>query len=181
MRIKDEIGETFEDDFMEFDLTLVHDLLDDINNNSAPDLYQAEDLRRRTIVGMRMLTQYEGRLIKITNYLNSKIPAIRSKYAIHYTNEGKKDPTDKTRDYAFKSCPDAEPFEKTLAQATAARTVVQKKYELLSKAHYMYRDLCLRQSGMMPLDGSKNTPRSGSDDDQGSDIIVKQNSVKSWV
>jgi len=155
MNIKDLIGH--DDEFGEFEMSEVMSILRAAENVQASDVAHAEKLQHRCIVGTRILLEYESKIIQTVSKLSAKIPAVRAKYALSYKGEeGEKRPTDKTKDYAYKQCPEALELEEKLGLAMAAKNSLQKYQEVLNKFHYYYRDICARQNGSMKNEGSKN-------------------------
>jgi hypothetical protein len=139
--LKDVIGQSFEDDLGEFDLTEINNISNSLSLEDAIDLAHAELLQLRSLRGADICVEYLSKTIKLVNYLESKINTVRSKASFEYkTTDGTKATAD-MRKLAGEAAPGADDLSNTLAKAKAAKSYLEKKYEIMIRAHHHYKDI----------------------------------------
>jgi len=145
MRLVDLIGEKLEEKFLDFDLTEVQEVLKKLKDIEPIDLAHAELLQQQALRGADVVIEYLGKIVKTVGYLESKVNSIKNKEALEYqTPDGTKATTDMRKWWSEQS-PEVISIQESLAKARAAKTVLEKKYDLLIKSHHHYKEIA---SGM---------------------------------
>jgi hypothetical protein len=62
------IGEGMEDDFLDFDLSEIQEILNNLKNTNAIDLAHSEYLQQRCLNGADVLIEYLGKLTKMAGF-----------------------------------------------------------------------------------------------------------------
>lgn len=140
------IGDKEVEEFESFDLTEVQKVLKTLGNEQGFDLAHSEYLQQRSLYGAELLIDFIAKLVKTTSYLENKINAVKNRVALEYKpTEGKA--TADMRKNAAECSPEAEKLSLQLAKTKAARISIEKKYELLLKTFYFYKELSATQRG----------------------------------
>lgn len=152
----DLVGTDLEEDFLQFDLTDIQQVLENLREIEAIDLSHAEQLQQQALRGADILTGYLGKIVKTVGYLESKVNSTKNKASLEYhPAEGKA--TMEMRKWAADVSPEVEIVQNKLAVAKGSKLVLERKYEILVKAHHHFKDIAqgLRKS---ILGYSSNTP-----------------------
>ena len=138
--VRDLIGSSLEEKFLDFDITDVQEVLSNLKDIDAIDLPHAELLQVRSLYAADLLTSYIGKLVKTVAYLESRLSALKNKAALEYrADEGKT--TVDMKKWASEADPDVQEFQIKLAEAKGTKAVIEKKYDILIKAHHYYKDV----------------------------------------
>src|SRR4051812_2404728 len=78
------IGENLDEDFLQFDLTEIQEILLNLRDTDVIDLAHAESLQQQTLRGADILAGYLGKIIKTTSYLESKMSTTKNKVSLEY-------------------------------------------------------------------------------------------------
>jgi len=152
----DLVGTDLEEDFLQFDLTDIQQVLENLREIEAIDLSHAEQLQQQALRGADILTGYLGKIVKTVGYLEAKVNSTKNKVSLEYNAvEGRT--TMEMRKWAGESAPAVEEVQIKLAKAKASKLVLERKYEILVKSHHHFKDIAqgLRKS---ILGYSSNTP-----------------------
>lgn len=147
VRLGDIVGMDLEEDFLQFDLTDIQQVLVNLGETDAIDLAHAEQLQQQALRGADILTGYLGRIVKTVGYLEAKVNSTKNKVSLEYQpNEGRA--TMEMRKWAGESSPLVEEVQIKLAKAKASKLVLERKYEILVKSHHHFKDIAqgLRKS-----------------------------------
>jgi hypothetical protein len=145
MQLKQLVGDTFTDNFEEFDLAVVQQVLASLSTDQAIDIAHSEKLQQKTLFAADLLTEYLAKLIKTVSYLESKMNSVKNKVSLEYNApEGGKTTADMKKQ-AGESSEEVEKLALQLAKAKGAKSLVERKYELLLKAHHHFKDLSSNQ------------------------------------
>jgi hypothetical protein len=140
--INDIIGTcSLEEEFLHFDVSDVQFILDELNQTNIIDVAHAQYLQQKSLFAANRLCEHLSRLVKITTYLESNISKIRNKAALDYRPDNNAKVTSDLRVYASKSCSEADALESLLAKAKGAKVLLEKKYDLLLKSHYYFKEI----------------------------------------
>lgn len=134
-----ELIETFES----FDMSEAQEVLRQLANTDAIDIAHSERLQQLSLRCADVLIEYVAKLIKTTSYLESKISSMKNKAALEYKPAGGERITADMRKFASEADPEVEKLSILLARVKGAKSLVEKKYDTLLKAHYFYRDVCM--------------------------------------
>lgn len=148
VKLGDFIGVSLEENFMDFDLSEIQDVLMQLRNNDAIDLAHAELLQQQSLRGADILTEYLGRIVKAIGVLEAKINTAKNKAALEYkAPDGARTTTD-MRIWYSAIAPEVEELQIALSKAKASKMVLDKKYDIIIKNHHYYKDIAagLRKS-----------------------------------
>lgn len=137
----DFIGKNMDEDFLEFDLTEIQEILKNLKNTDAIDLAHAEHLAQITLRGADILIEFSSKIVKITTYLESKINSKKNEASLNYEPPtGVKANVD-MRMWAGNCAPEVEKLNILLAKAKGAKVAIEKKFDIMIKAHHQYKDI----------------------------------------
>ena len=141
VRLSDFLGTELEEDFANFDLTEIQDVLLQLRETDAIDLSHAELLQQQALRGADILTGYLGKIVKTIGYLEAKVNTVKNKVSLEYqAPNGVKTTTD-MKIWAGQSSPEVESVSLSLAKAKASKMVLEKKYDILVKSHHHYKQI----------------------------------------
>jgi hypothetical protein len=140
VRLGDFLGTQLEEDFTQFDITDVQEVLKNLSDVAAIDLSHAEFLQQQALRGADLLTEYLGKIVKTIGYLEAKINSTKNKVSLEYmAPEGRT--TSEMKKWAGESSPEVEIVQIKLANAKGSKLVLERKYEILVKAHHHFKDI----------------------------------------
>lgn len=139
--LSDLIGNTFEDEFAEFDLSEIQQVLASLKTDQPiVDVAKCEWFQQKALRGADIITEYLGKVVKLTSHFESKVNSLKNKAALEYTaKEGRT--TAEMKKQAGECSPDIEPWLEKLAKVKAAKVVLEKKYDILIRTHYFYKEI----------------------------------------
>lgn len=141
VRLGDFIGNQLEEDFSQFDLTEIQNVLRYLENTDPVDLAHAEMLQQKALRGADVLTEYLGKIVKTVSYLEGRLNSVKNKVALGYQNpDGGKTTTD-MKIWASNCSPEADDIQIKLSKAKASKMVLEKKYDILIKTHHHYKEI----------------------------------------
>lgn len=136
----DLVGENLEEDFTKFDLTEIKEVLQSLAEVEGIDLSHAEKLQQQALRGADLLSDYLSRMVKTTSYLEAKINSAKNKASLEYVNpEGRT--TADMKIWAGSCAPEVEKLNEQLARAKGSKSALEKKYDILIKAHHHFKDI----------------------------------------
>lgn len=140
VRLGDFMGTELEEDFASFDITDVQEVLSNLSNTDAIDLAHAEFLQQQTLRAADLLTEYLGKIVKTVGYLEAKVNSTKNKVSLNYTAaEGRT--TSEMKKWAGEASPEVEIVQIKLATAKGSKLALERKYEILVKAHHHFKDI----------------------------------------
>jgi hypothetical protein len=140
VRLGDFIGAELEEDFAQFDLTDVQEVLKNLSQVDAIDLSHAELLQQQALRAADLLTEYLGKIIKTIGYLEAKVNTTKNKVSLDYqAPEGRT--TMEMRKWAGEASPEVEALQIKLSIAKGSKMALEKKYDILVKSHHHYKDI----------------------------------------
>lgn len=135
------LGDDLEEVFKEFDMTEIQSVLSTLSETDAIDLSHAELLQQQSLRGADIISEYLGKLIKTVSYLETKINSAKNKAALTYEAPNGARTTADMKKQAGESAPEVEELGIKLARAKGSKSVLEKKYDILIKAHHHYKDI----------------------------------------
>jgi len=141
VRLGDFLGTELEEDFSNFDLTEIQLVLEKLQNTDAIDLAHAELLQQQALRGADILTEYLGKIVKTVGYLETKVNSTKNKVSLSYQAPDGARTTLDMKKWAGESAPEVEQVQIKLAIAKGSKLVLERKYEILVKAHHHFKDI----------------------------------------
>jgi hypothetical protein len=141
VRLGDFIGNQLEEEFVNFDLTEIQQVLVSLQNEDAIDLSHAELLQQRSLRGADILTEYLGKIIKTIGYLETKVNSTKNRVSLAYLAPDGSRTTADMKKWAGESSPEVEEVQIKLAKAKGSKVVLEKKYDILIKSHHHFKDI----------------------------------------
>jgi hypothetical protein len=141
VRLGDFMGTELEEDFMNFDLTEVELVLENLRDIDAIDLIHVEVLQQQALRGADVITGYLGKMVKTIGYLEAKVNSTKNKVSLEYkAPDGAKTTLDMKK-WAADVSPEVETVQIKLASAKGSKLVLDRKYEILVKSHHHFKDI----------------------------------------
>jgi hypothetical protein len=145
--------------FEEFDLTEVQKVLKSLRDNEAFDIAHAEFLQHRSLYAAEILIDMIAKLIKTSGFIESRVNTVKNRAALEYKCEDDKvRVTAEMRKQAGESHPEVEQLGLLLAKTKGARSALEKKYDVLIKMHYYFKELAQGQKQSVITGTSKSIP-----------------------
>jgi hypothetical protein len=141
VRLGDVLGKELESDFDNFDLTEIQDVLDSLKNTDAIDLTHAELLQQQALRGADVLIEYMAKIVKTVGYLETKVNSTRNKVSLEYQAPDGARTTLDMKKWAADVSPEVDAVQIKLASARGSKVYLERKYDVLIKAHHHYKDI----------------------------------------
>lgn len=138
--VGDVIGNDLEDDFASFDLTEIQSVLWTLQSTDAIDLPHAEMLQQQALRGADLLSEYLGKIVKMTGYLEAKVSSTKNRVALEYKSPDGKTTSDMKK-FASESSPEVEAAQIALAKVKGVKVMLEKKFDILVKSHHHWKDI----------------------------------------
>ena len=139
--LKDIVGENLEENFLDFDLTEIQQVLNRLQETDVVDLAHIEMLQQQSLRGADILSEYLSKLIKTVGYLEAKLNSTKNNAALTYQEPNGGKVTADMRKYFSECAPEVEEVQIRLAKAKASKAAIEKKYDIIIRAHHHYKDL----------------------------------------
>lgn len=158
VRLGDVLGSNLEEDFRNFDLTEIQEVLEQLRDIDAIDLAHAELLQQQALRGADILIGYLSKMVKTVGYLESQVNSTKNKVSLEYAAPDGARTTVDMKKWAGESSPEVEKVQIKLAEAKGAKIVLERKYEILIKSHHHFKDIAagLRKSILGYNPGTSN-------------------------
>jgi hypothetical protein len=141
VRLGDLLGNQLEEEFVDFDLSEIQHVLSKLQNEDAIDLAHAEMLQQQSLRGADIITEYLGKIVKTVGYLETKVNSTKNKVSLEYKAPDGSKTTADMKKWAGESSTDVEAVQIKLAKAKGSKIVLEKKYDILIRAHHHYKDI----------------------------------------
>jgi len=141
VRLGDVLGSNLEEDFKNFDLTEIQKVLEQLRDADAIDLAHAELLQQQSLRGADILADYLAKMVKTVAYLESQVNSTKNKVSLDYVAPDGSRTTVDMKKWAGESSPEVEKVQIKLAEAKGAKMALDRKYEILIKAHHHFKDI----------------------------------------
>ena len=135
------IGDQLEDEFANFDLTEIQFTLSTLQRTDAVDLAHAELLQQKSLRGADIIAEHLAKLVKTTSYLESKLNSTKNKASLEYQAPEGTRTTIELKKWAGEISPEVEILATKLSRAKGAKSILEKKYDILIKLHHHYKDI----------------------------------------
>lgn len=139
--VKNLIGENMEEEFMDFDLTEIQQVLSKLQHTDAIDLPHAEMLQQQSLRGADILSEYLSKIVKTVSYLEGKINTAKNKASLNYQSPDGSKITLDMRKWAGEVAPEVEALQESMSKAKGTKVLLEKKYDILIKSHHHYKDI----------------------------------------
>ncbi len=158
VRLGDVLGSKLEEDFKDFDLTEIQQVLEQLRDIDAIDLAHAELLQQQSLRGADIIVGYLSRIVKTVGYLESQVNSTKNKVSLEYVAPDGARTTVDMKKWAGESSPEVEKVQIKLAEAKGAKIVLERKYEILVKSHHHFKDIAagLRKTILGYSSGTSN-------------------------
>jgi hypothetical protein len=141
VRLGDLIGSNPEEEFRNFDLTEVQQVLDTLRETDAIDLAHAEFLQQQALRGADILVEFMAKVVKTVGYLEAKVNSTKNRVSLEYVApDGARTTADMKR-WAADTSPEVETVQNKLAEAKGAKVALERKFDIIVKAHHHYKDI----------------------------------------
>lgn len=137
----DLLGNELEADYKSFDLSEVQEVLDNLRDIEAIDLVHAEILQQKALRGADILAEYLGKIVKTVGYLESKVASTKNRVSLEYQAPDGARTTLDMKKWAGESSPEVDKVQIKLADAKGSKVYLEKKYDILIKAHHHFKDI----------------------------------------
>jgi len=141
--VADLIGGDDEDKFLTFDLTEVQNLVSNLQSDGVDDLGHAMLLQQQALRCADILSEYLGKIVKTISFLDAKISSKKNGVALNYSPPAGTRPSIELRKMAGESDTEVEELQLKYAKAKGAKSVLEKKYDIVVKAHHHYKDIAM--------------------------------------
>jgi hypothetical protein len=141
VRLGDLLGNEVEVDYRNFDLSEVQQVLDNLREIDAIDLAHAEALQQQSLRGADLLAEYLAKMVKTVGYLEAKVSSTKNKVSLDYQAPDGSRTTLDMKKWAGESSPEVEKVQIKLADAKGSKLYLERKYEILIKAHHHFKDI----------------------------------------
>jgi hypothetical protein len=162
VRLSDFLGTELEEDFANFDMTEIEEVLVNLRDIDAIDLAHVEVLQQQALRGADIVAGYLGKMVKTIGYLEAKVNSTKNKVALEYKDPDGSRTTIDMKKWAGESSPEVEKVQIKLAMAKGSKLVLDRKYEILVKSHHHFKDIAagLRKTilGYSPMTPSEKIP-----------------------
>ncbi len=144
--IADLVGISFEDQYLDFDLTPVKKVLVLLNTEKLIDLAHADFFQQRSLYAADLISDYLAKLVKMISYHEAKINTAKNKAALAYEAPGGRTTAD-LRKFASECAPEVEQLQNELAKLKGAKAALDKKYDILIKFHHLCKEMASKYRG----------------------------------
>jgi hypothetical protein len=141
VRLGDILGSNPVEDFRNFDLTEVQDVLDQLQETDAIDLVHAEFLQQKALRGADILVEHLAKMVKTVAYLESRVNSVKNKVSLDYVAPDGARTTVDMKKWAAESSPDVTTALEKLADAKGGKVALERKFDIIVKAHHHYKDI----------------------------------------
>ncbi len=141
VRLGDLIGANPEEDFRNFDMTEVQQVLSNLRETDAIDLAHAEFLQQQSLRGADILAEYMAKMVKTVTHLESKVNSIKNKVSLEYVAPDGARVTTDMRKWAAECSPEVSTAIEKLADAKGGKVALERKFDIIIKAHHHYKDI----------------------------------------
>jgi hypothetical protein len=141
VRLSDFLGTDMEEDFANFDMTEVEEVMTQLHEVDAIDLPHAELLQQQALRGADIVTGYLGKIVKTISYLETKVNSTKNRISLEYMAPEGRTTVEMKKWAGEVGSPELEQWQVKLGNAKGSKLVLDRKYELLVKTHHHYKDI----------------------------------------
>jgi hypothetical protein len=141
VRLGDLLGSNPVEDFRNFDLTEVQQVLDQLQAVDAIDLAHAEHLQQLALRGADILAEHLAKMVKTVSYLEARVNSVKNKVSLEYVAPDGARTTVDMKKWAAECSPDVSAAIEKLADAKGGKVALERKFDIIVKAHHHYKDI----------------------------------------
>lgn len=141
VRLGDLLGAAMEEDYNNFDMTEIEEVLGQLREVDAIDLAHAELFQQQALRCADILAIYLGKIVKTVAYLEAKVNSTKNRVSLDYTAPNGVKTTLDMKKWAGESSSEVEKVQIQLASAKGSKVALEKKYDILIKAHHHFKDI----------------------------------------
>lgn len=162
VRLGDLLGNEMEENFSDFDMTEVRQVLENLRETDAIDLAHVELLQQQSLRCADLLALYLGKMTKTVGYLESRVNSTKNKVSLEYQSPEGRTTLDMKK-WAADVSPEVEDVQKRLAAAKGSKVLLDRYYEITVKAHHHFKDIAqgLRRTVLGYNSGTTNETPTG--------------------
>jgi len=151
------------ENFQDFDLTEVQEVLIQLKTIDAIDLAHAELLQQQALRGADILAEYLAKMVKSVAHLEAELNSTRNKVSLDYVAPDGARTTVDMKKWAGECSPEVVAVQERLAEAKGSKVYLERKYEILVKAHHHFKDIAagLRKTILGYSSGTTEPPPPG--------------------
>ncbi len=98
-------------------------------------------IQQQALRGADIISEYLGKIVKTVGYLETRVNSTKNKAALGYqAPDGARTTSDMKKWYS-ESSPEVEEVQIKLAKAKGAKLVLEKKFDLLIRTHFHYKEI----------------------------------------
>lgn len=153
--IGDLMGSDLVEDFSGWDYSEIHKVLSKLEIFEAIDLSHAEMLQQQALRGADIVCEYLSKIVKTVSYLESKINSAKNKAALEFKPAEGQKATGEFRKLFGESAPEVEELSIKLARAKGVKILLEKKYDILIRSHYHYKEIAQGMRRAIPTESSR--------------------------
>lgn len=143
VRLGDLIGSNPEEDFRNFDLTEVQEVLNQLSSTDAVDLAHAEFLQQQSLRGADILTEYLAKMVKTVAHLEANVNSMKNKVSLEYSAPDGSRTTVDMKKWAAECSPEVKTALEKLADAKGGKVALERKFDIIVKAHHHFKDIAV--------------------------------------
>ena len=141
VRLGDLIGSNPEEDFRNFDLTEVQQVLNHLQQTEAVDLAHAEFLQQQALRGADILAEHLAKMVKTVAHLEAKVNSVKNKVSLEYVAPDGARTTVDMKKWAAECSPEVTAAIERLADAKGGKVALERKFDIIVKAHHHFKDI----------------------------------------
>jgi hypothetical protein len=163
VRLGDLMGSSRIENFRDFDLTEVQQVLIQLKDIDAIDLSHAELLQQQALRGADILAEYMAKMVKTVAHLEAELNKTRNKVSLEYVAPDGARTTVDMKKWAGECSPEVVAVQEQIAEAKGSKVFIERKYEILVKAHHHFKDIAagLRKTILGYSSGTTEPPPPG--------------------
>jgi hypothetical protein len=160
VRLGDVLGVNSVEDFRNFDLTEVQQVLEHLKETDAIDLAHAEFLQQQSLRGADILADHLAKMVKTVAHLEAKVNSVKNRVSLEYVAPDGARTTVDMKKWAAECSPEVTEAIEKLADAKGGKIALERKFDIIVKAHHHYKDIAagLRRTILGYSSGTNETP-----------------------
>jgi hypothetical protein len=143
VRLGELLGDAMEEEFVDFDMTEIQQVLDNLKDISAIDLAHAELLQQQSLRAADILIEYMAKIVKTVAHLEAKVNSTRNKVSMEYKDPNGDRTTLDMKKWAGEVSPEVAEVQDRLAAAKGSKVYLERKYEILVKSHHHFKEIAM--------------------------------------
>lgn len=163
VRLGDVMGSQKIENFRDFDITEIQQVLVQLKDVDAIDLAHAENLQQQALRGADVLAEYLAKMVKTVAHLEAELNGTKNRVSLEYVAPDGARTTVDMKKWAGECSPEVVAVQERLAEAKGSKVYLERKYEILVKAHHHFKDIAagLRKTILGYSSGTTEPPPPG--------------------